>query len=120
MTRGLKGGAQRYSKMDLSELCSEVDCFVRERQWYRQNSEKPQTPKNLAISLVVEAAELVEHFQWGDSAKITELADELADVLIYTAQLANVTKIDLESAVRRKLAKNCERSWPTTDERGGA
>jgi NTP pyrophosphatase (non-canonical NTP hydrolase) len=74
----------------------------------------------LAISLAVEAAEVLEHFQWSDSADSGPLAEELADVLIYTAQLANVTKIDLESAVRRKLATNKERSWPAAaNGRGG-
>lgn len=107
--------------MELSELCFRVDSFVRERQWYGHDSAKPQTPKNLAVSLAIEAAEVLEHFQWSDSANREQLADELADMLIYTAQLANVTKIDLESAVRQKLAKNQERTWPAaSDGLGGS
>lgn len=98
--------------MQLKDLCLEVDSFVRNRGWYGELSEKPQTPKNLAISLAVEAAELLELVQWTDYAGASELADELADVLIYTAQLANVANIDLELAVRRKLAENNGRIWP--------
>lgn len=109
--RRVNRGAEGYFRMELSELCFRVDSFVRDKQWYGQDSAKPQTPKNLAISLAIEAAEVLEHFQWSDSADSGQLAGELADVLIYTAQLANVTKIDLEAAVRQKLAINQERTW---------
>lgn len=105
--------------MELSELCFCVDSFVRDRQWYGRDSAKPQTPKNLAISLAIEAAEVLEHFQWSDSADSGQLAGELADVLIYAAQLANVTKIDLEAAIRQKLAINQKRSWLGSNEQGG-
>jgi NTP pyrophosphatase (non-canonical NTP hydrolase) len=97
--------------MKLTELCSKVDSFVRERGWYAQTSKKPQTAKNLAISLALEASEVLEHFQWGDRAEADDVSGELADVLIYAMQLSNVLRIDLEGAVCRKLAANEKRSW---------
>jgi NTP pyrophosphatase (non-canonical NTP hydrolase) len=85
--------------------------FVAEREW-----EKYHTPKNLAMSLAIEAGELMEHFQWLEPAEShavaaspgdkAEVADELADVLCYALSLANVLQIDVSSAVLGKLAKN--------------
>ena len=74
--------------------------FVRSRGWYEVDSPKPQTPRNLAASISIEAAEILEHFQWCDMPPdTTELAGELADVALYLLQLASVTGIDLEQAV---------------------
>lgn len=72
------------------------------------------TPKNLAMALIVEAAELVEHFQWATpdesrtltSDKLAEVRDEVADVLIYLVEMADVLDIDLIAAARDKIAKN--------------
>jgi NTP pyrophosphatase (non-canonical NTP hydrolase) len=85
--------------------------FVAERDW-----EKYHTPKNLAMSLAIEAAELMEHFQWLEPAESrgvadsphakAEVADELADVLCYALSLANALQIDVSSAVLAKLQKN--------------
>lgn len=97
--------------MEIAELCSRVNSFVREQGWYAEGSKKPQSAKNLAVSLVLEASELLEHFQWRDQANAEDVGGELADVLIYAAQLANVLKIDLEDAVSRKLATNEKRVW---------
>jgi NTP pyrophosphatase (non-canonical NTP hydrolase) len=86
--------------------------FVESKGWYRPDSPKPQTPKNLAISLVLEASEVLEHFQWGeDSTDKAELASELADVMLYLLQLASVSEIDLGQAVLDKLNTNYGRSW---------
>ena len=82
------------------------------RSWYAPDSPKPQTPKNLAISLVLEAGEVLEHFQWREeSRQPEELAGELADVMLYLLQLASITEIDLGQAVIDKLAKNAGRTW---------
>ena len=87
--------------------------FVRSRGWYEVDSPKPQTPRNLAASISIEAAEILEHFQWCDMPPdTTELAGELADVALYLLQLASVTGIDLEQAVLNKLAQNQTRIWP--------
>lgn len=88
-----------------------MDSFVREKGWYEDNSIKPQTPENLAKSISIEAAELLECYQWATSASESAVADELADVLLYAAQLANVAGIDLENAVKCKLKYNSQRTW---------
>jgi dCTP diphosphatase len=95
-----------------------MDSFVEERGWYRESSKRPQSAKNLAISLMVEAAELLECFQWGDYAEQALVADELADVILYAAQLANVAGIDLERAVANKLDVNRLREWDTNRTEG--
>ena len=86
--------------------------FVGDMGWYADNSTKPQSAKNLAISLVLEASEVLEHFQWGETVKDKEaLAEELADVMLYLMQLASISDIDLEQAVLKKLDKNYTRDW---------
>jgi NTP pyrophosphatase (non-canonical NTP hydrolase) len=98
--------------MDLERLTAAMHAFVESKGWYRDDSPKPQTPKNLAISLVLEAAEVLEHFQWGDSAhNQAELASELADVLLYLLQIASLSEIDLGQAVLDKLSVNYKRDW---------
>lgn len=98
--------------MDIKQLTQLMDDFVRAKGWYEPSSPRPQTPRNLAISLNLEAAEVLEHFQWdGKSAKREELAGELADVTLYLLQLALVSGIDLEQAVLDKLAINQDRKW---------
>lgn len=86
--------------------------FVRSKGWYEADSPKPQTPRNLAASIAIEAAEILEHFQWQEvSSDKTELAGELADVALYLLQLASMTGIDLEQAILDKLAQNRTRTW---------
>ncbi|MFK7802326.1 MAG: nucleotide pyrophosphohydrolase [Anaerolineae bacterium] len=99
--------------MELKELEQRMHSFVASKGWYEADSKKKQTPKNLAISLVLEAGEVLEHFQWVDEAKDKkELAGELADVALYLLQIASVTGIDLEKAILEKLATNKDREWP--------
>jgi NTP pyrophosphatase (non-canonical NTP hydrolase) len=99
-------------KMDIQELTTKMHAFVRSKGWYAPESKRPQTPRNLAISLSLEANEVLEHFQWGDDLKDRdELAGELADVALYLLQLASVSGIDLEQAVLRKLELNGSREW---------
>ncbi len=98
--------------MNIYELTNEMNDFVTSKGWYELDSRRPQTPRNLAISLSLEAAEILEHFQWSDSAaNREELAMELADVALYLLQLASVSEIDLEQAILRKLKINAERTW---------
>jgi NTP pyrophosphatase (non-canonical NTP hydrolase) len=99
--------------MDLNELIARMHAFVTSKGWYAPDSPKPQTPRNLAISLALEAAEVLEHFQWhGESLDRQELAGELADVALYLLQLASVSGIDLEQAILDKLERNYGREWP--------
>ena len=100
--------------MDLKTLETAMHAFVESKGWYRPDSPRPQTPKNLAISLVLEAGEVLEHFQWREqSADPAELAGELADVMLYLLQLASISQIDLGQAVLDKLEQNHNRTWDT-------
>lgn len=90
-----------------------MHAFVAAKGWYAPDSPKPQTPRNLAVSLALEAAEVLEHFQWREDAKESEeLAGELADVALYLLQLASISGIDLEQAILAKLEVNHLREWP--------
>lgn len=103
--------------MDLADLSAELRAFADERDW-----EKFHTPKNLAVSVAIEAAELLELVQWrtdeelatdlGTDAGRAAFSDELADVLIYLVRLADVTGIDLAQAASTKIEKNRERFPP--------
>ena len=85
--------------------------FVRSRGWYEDESKRPQTPRNLSISLALEAAEILEHFQWNEEFVKEDLAEELADVALYLLQLASIAEIDLEKAILDKLEVNASREW---------
>lgn len=101
-------------ELTLGELQVKVNAFVDARRWRPYHS-----PKNLAMSMAIEAAELMEHFQWlsleesrtqlEDAEKKAEIASEVADVLIYALSFAEVTQIDLTEAILAKLARNEER-----------
>lgn len=98
--------------MDIKALTERMHTFVRSKGWYEPDSPRPQTARNLAISLSLEAAEVLEHFQWREGElDRDELASELADVTLYLLQLASVTGIDLEAAVLGKLEVNAGRVW---------
>jgi dCTP diphosphatase len=106
----------------LAELTAVVQEFVDQRDWQQFH-----TPKNLAMSLAIEVAELMEHFQWIDGAasrrvvddapKRGEVADELADVLCYTLALANQLGIDLSASFEAKMVKN-RAKYPAEQYRG--
>jgi NTP pyrophosphatase (non-canonical NTP hydrolase) len=98
--------------MDIRELTQAMHEFVEAKGWYRPESIHPQTPRNLAISLSLEANEVLEHFQWRETVDDKqELASELADVALYLIQLAHINQIDLEQAVMDKLRVNYGRNW---------
>lgn len=89
----------------VAELKARIAAFAAARQWQQFH-----TGKNLAMSIAIEAAELMEHFQWSPPADEAidrqEVAEELADVLIYALAFANSQGIDVATAVTRKLDKN--------------
>jgi len=90
-----------------------MHAFVQSKGWYEEDSPKQQIPRNLAASLVIEAAEVLEHFQWREeTADHAALAGELADVALYLLQLASISGIDLEQAILDKLDENQKREWP--------
>jgi dCTP diphosphatase len=96
--------------------------FADERDWDQFHS-----PKNLAMALIVEAAELVEHFQWLTEAqsqklpadKLAEVEQEIADIQIYLIRLADKLGIDMEKAVNAKIKLN-EKKYPAKKVRGKA
>ena len=119
----------KKNTQDTNKLCDEntrindlkllVQQFVSEREW-----EKYHSPKNIAISITLEAAELLEHFQWSPPApeeineqKKQEISDELADVLAYAFSLANKLDIDIATAMTEKMKKN-RLKYPTEDFQG--
>ena len=112
------------SQTTVAQLRQLVNTFIDARDWHQFHS-----PKNLSMSLAIEAAELMEHFQWistDDSRQVAEqpeqisqVADELADVLCYVLAMANELNLDLSQAVRQKMAKN-EQKYPADQFRGRA
>ncbi len=99
--------------MDIKDLSQAMQDFVTAKGWYEPDTPKKQTPRNIAISLSLEASEVLEHFQWEDDAPDKgELSGELADVALYLLQLARLCDIDLEKAVLAKLDENYRRTWP--------
>src|SRR5689334_22748197 len=99
------------SATTISELKTRVLAFARERDW-----EQFHSPKNLSMALAAESGELMEHFLWTESKdsaaplasaqKREKIEDELADVVIYALEFANIGQIDLAQAIEAKLAKN--------------
>lgn len=105
---------------DLSALRDLIRQFVDERDWAQFH-----TPKNLAMAMSIEAAEVMEHFQWLPTGreltedKRTAVGHELADVLVYLVRLADVLDIDLPAAVADKMALNRQK-YPADRVRGDA
>jgi len=98
--------------MDIKILSEKMHNFVNSKGWYQEDSIHPQTLRNLAISLNLEASEVLENFQWNELPDRTdELAAELADVALYLLQIANVAGIDLEKAILNKIENNYGRTW---------
>lgn len=104
----------------LDELRTRINEFVQERDWQQFHS-----PKNLAMAMIVEAAELVEHFQWNtieESYQLTpekreQVSHELADTFVYLLRIAEVTGIDLIVATNAKIELNA-RKYPADKVRG--
>ena len=107
---------------NLHELRELVREFVKARDWERFHS-----PKNLSMSLAIEAAELMEHFQWltidqsrdttSDPQRRNDIAEEMSDVFCYLLALANELDIDLSDAMRDKMIKN-NAKYPAEEFRG--
>jgi NTP pyrophosphatase (non-canonical NTP hydrolase) len=106
----------------VAELRELIRTFVEERDWRQFHS-----PKNLSMALAIEAAELMEHFQWItieasrdlalDDAKRAAAGEELADVIGYSLALANELGLDVSATIRDKMAKNV-RKYPADEFRG--
>jgi dCTP diphosphatase len=104
----------------LNDLRARIDAFVQERDWAQFH-----TPKNLAMAMIVEAAELVEQFQWDtpqESHQLTPekreaVSHELADTFVYLLRIAEVLKIDLIEAANAKIELNAKK-YPVEKARG--
>jgi NTP pyrophosphatase (non-canonical NTP hydrolase) len=102
------------TEIPIDELREHVRRFISERNWDRYH-----TPKNLAMSIAIEAAELMENFQWltdkqsfeilQEDDACAQVVDELADILIYCLSLANKIDINISAAILDKLSRNEER-----------
>jgi NTP pyrophosphatase (non-canonical NTP hydrolase) len=106
----------------VGEIRERVLAFARERDW-----EQFHSPKNLSMALAAESGELMEHFLWaesktsvavlGDPRKRRAIEDELADVVIYALEFANISGIDLAKAIEAKLAQNAA-NYPVEKAKG--
>ena len=106
----------------ISQLRELVQAFVEERDWQQFHA-----PKNITMALAIEAAELMEHFQWidveastqigEDSQKMAAVGEELADVVSYSLALANALDIDIARSVQAKMIKNAVK-YPAEEFRG--
>jgi NTP pyrophosphatase (non-canonical NTP hydrolase) len=114
--------SQPDSNTTVAELRKLVADFVAERDWSQFHS-----PKNVSMALAIEAAELMEHFQWlttdasrelaAEPEKLAQVGEELADVIGYSFALANELGLDISSAVRAKMVKNAQK-YPADKYRG--
>jgi NTP pyrophosphatase (non-canonical NTP hydrolase) len=111
------------AKTTVGEIKARVLAFARERDW-----EQFHAPKNLSMALAAEAGELMEHFLWdtpeasrtkvaGDAAHREKIEEELADVIIYALEFANMTGIDVAAAIERKMAQNAAK-YPVDKAKG--
>ncbi|MBE7537551.1 MAG: nucleotide pyrophosphohydrolase [Opitutaceae bacterium] len=108
--------------MSIAQIKDRVLAFARERDW-----EQFHSPKNLSMALAAEAGELMEHFLWATpedsreiargAAKRAKIEEELADVMIYAMEFANVTGIDVAQAILRKMQANAAK-YPVEKARG--
>jgi dCTP diphosphatase len=109
--RGLFGYSWKMKNIDLEKLSEEISTFTQERDWDQFHS-----IKNLSMALSVETSELLEIFQWMSEDQSNEvktnpeamekIQDEVADIFVYLLRVVNKTGIDLEVAVKNKMAKN--------------
>lgn len=110
------------STTTVADLRQIIRQFVDERDWRQFHA-----PKNISMALAIEAAELMEHFQWidgeasrqlpEDPAKLAAIGEELADVIGYSFALANELGIDVADAIRAKMVKNRQK-YPADEFRG--
>ncbi|HEY0945917.1 MAG TPA: MazG-like family protein [Opitutaceae bacterium] len=110
------------SATTVAEIKARVLTFARDRDW-----EQFHAPKNLSMALAAEAAELMEHFLWAtpeasrtiaqDPVKRAKIEEELADVVIYALEFANMTGMDVAGVIETKMARNAQK-YPVEKARG--
>lgn len=110
------------SETRIEEIKQQVLAFAREREW-----EQFHSAKNLSMAIAAEAGELLEHFLWMESSasrevvrdpeRIARIREEIADIVIYCIEFANMTGTDLAAAIEAKMARNAEK-YPVEKARG--
>lgn len=108
------------SMTTISELTEKIRAFVKERDW-----EQFHNPKDMAVSLVLEAGEVLEHFQWRNNIEVEEylktnkkaVGEELADVLYWVLLMCNNLEIDIKEELEKKMKKN-EKKYPIEKAKG--
>jgi dCTP diphosphatase len=111
---------QRCLISEVREIIEKIKKFRDERDWMQFHD-----PKNMSISIIIEAAELLEHFQWKTKEEVKkyveenkeEIRDEIADVALYLFELADNLGIDLLNAMEKKLEKN-KKKYPVEKAKG--
>jgi len=98
----------------MDEIKEEIIKFQKERDW-----KKFHTPENLAKSISIESAELLEHFQWQKEYDVSKVAEELADVLIYCMYMADSLDLDIKEIIQNKMKKNAIK-YPVKKSKGKA
>ena len=121
---GCEAFAMTDPTVNLEEIKSRVWKFAEERDWPQFHS-----PKNLSMALAAESGELMEHFLWcspeesrtafADPARARKIREELADIVIYAIQFANVTQTDLAAAIADKMARNAAK-YPVEKAKGSS
>ncbi len=96
------------------DISNEILAYLKERDWHKKNSSR-----SIATSIVLEASELLEHYQWGEEpvGDQSALADELADIFIYSIEFAQANKIDIAQAIKDKLAV-AKKKYPAQNFKG--
>lgn len=111
-------------EITLQKVKDAIQSFASERDW-----EQFHTPKNLSMAIAAEAAELMEHFLWHDGQqsfdaldnpkKQQAIAEELADIIIYALEFANITQLDVATIIQAKMKANAEK-YPVEKAKGRA
>ncbi|MHC1746986.1 MAG: nucleotide pyrophosphohydrolase [Cellulosilyticaceae bacterium] len=98
----------------MDDLVNQIRKFRQEREW-----EPFHTPENLAKSISIEAAELLQHFQWDNTFDKKEVCEELADVMIYCVHMADALDVDLKDIMTKKMVQNAKK-YPVEKARGNS
>lgn len=115
---------RKDTQTTLQELKRQISAFAKERDW-----EQFHTPKNLSMAIAAEAAELMEHFLWKDGpgsidasnhpAKRKKIEEELADILIFSLEFANIADLDVATVIGEKMRANAQK-YPVEKAKGRA
>ena len=104
----------RITETMKQETIDRIRKFTEDRDW-----EQYHTPANLAKSICIEAAELLECYQWSDDADLEHVKEELADVIVYCQNMLDALGLDVDEIVNAKMTKN-EKKYPVEKARGRA